>query len=88
MPSEVPLAEQNSVFIGTLVARDFSEMSNSTENAGNHASELKTLSNIGVKLEAGGEYVCIANNSRATSRATITLQIKGLCSLSVTFTQN
>ncbi len=76
MRSEVPLHQEDSQNIGTLVSQDLSEMGNDTGGDEGHVSELKTLSNIGVQQVADGEYLCIANNSRKTSNRSI--RINGL----------
>lgn len=71
VPSEVPLDQEDPGRIGMLVSRYISMEDR-------HTSELKTLNGIGVGTEAGGVYICIADNNRTTSSENITISIKGL----------
>lgn len=51
---------------------------------GRHTSELKTLDGIGVNPEAGGLYVCIAENNRTASNESIAVNVIGMpCMFSV-----
>ncbi len=79
VPSEVPLHQEDTGRIGLLVQLEESmEVGNNTgDMETRHTSELKTLEGIGIKMEADGLYICLADNNRTTRNTNITINTTG-----------